>query len=101
MTNSRKYLFPILFSALTVVMLGGTALGHSWYPVQCCVERDCFPVPDDDVKQTVSGWRVGATGEIVPFGKAAFSPDGRFHRCTEDGEIGARTLCLFVPRLGS
>jgi hypothetical protein len=77
------------------------AQSHSWYPSQCCHERDCFGVPDDAVALTKAGWLVRATGEIVPLGRAAYSPDGRFHRCTAEAAIGGRTLCLFVPRNGS
>ena len=50
---------------------------------------------------TARGWLIKATGEIVPSAKTAFSPDGRFHRCSAGGATGAPTLCLFIPRLGS
>jgi hypothetical protein len=90
-----------LILAVAVLALGAAAHAHSWYPVQCCDERDCFAVSNDAVALTARGWRIEATGEIVPLGKTAFSPDGRFHRCSPGGAVGARTLCLFVPRLGS
>jgi hypothetical protein len=97
---SRRLFLLISSSAVVAGALGGMALAHSWYPIQCC-DDDCYAVADEDVQLTGAGWRIVATGEVVAFGRVAFSPDGRFHRCSEDGEIGGRTLCLFVPRLGS
>jgi hypothetical protein len=32
------------------------ALAHSWYPVACCGNMDCFPVVCDHLMETGSGW---------------------------------------------
>lgn len=90
-------------SALLAVHLAGVApaFAHDWYPRDCCSGRDCYPVADSDVAWTAGGWLIKATGEVVPHEKARFAPDGRFHRCSVQGKIGERTLCLFVPGLGS
>jgi hypothetical protein len=90
-----------LLLVAAAVAFSGPSNAHSWYPVQCCSDRDCFVVADGAVALTARGWLIKATGEIVPSAKTAFSPDGRFHRCSAGGATGAPTLCLFVPRLGS
>jgi hypothetical protein len=32
------------------------ALAHSWYPLACCGNMDCFPIACDQLVETVSGW---------------------------------------------
>ena len=41
------------------------ALAHSWYPLACCGNMDCFPVACDQLVETVSGWLYVPTGNEV------------------------------------
>lgn len=76
----------------------GDAHGHSWYPPECCSDRDCAPFPRNLVKETPEGYAL-ATGEFVERRKAKFSPDGDFHLCRS--ETTQIILCFFVPNNGS
>jgi hypothetical protein len=38
------------------------ALAHSWYPLVCCGNMDCFPVACDQLVETGSGWFYVPTG---------------------------------------
>jgi hypothetical protein len=40
------------------------ALAHSWYPLACCGNMDCFPVACDQLVETVSGWLYVPTGNL-------------------------------------
>jgi hypothetical protein len=39
-----------------VVIAAIPALAHSWYPLACCGNMDCFPVTCDQLVETRSGW---------------------------------------------
>lgn len=86
---------------------GPPASGHEWYPPDCCSGIDCAPVRGEvDVTATDRGWRINATGEILPYGDErirATPVDAQddFHRCSVAGAATGRTICLFVPQYGS
>jgi hypothetical protein len=42
--------------AFLVVIAAIPALAHSWYPLACCGNMDCFPVTCDQLVETRSGW---------------------------------------------
>lgn len=72
------------------------------YPYSCCSDRDCKQA-QGDVKETANGYRIVATGEIVPYGDRRIkdSPDGMFHVCQQAGDFDkGRILCLFIPPRG-
>ena len=48
------------------------ALAHSWYPLACCGNMDCFPVVCDQLVETVSGWLYVPTGDFSMLSK--YSP---------------------------
>ena len=85
----------------SILPLCGAASAHDWYPYSCCHDRDCRPVPPEAVKLTPRGWQIQTTGETIPFDKAQYSPDGRFHICSYGGVPEAKTICLFTPGAGS
>ena len=37
-----KHVFML---AAAVMLLNGAAVAHSWYPKECCHDKDCHPVP--------------------------------------------------------
>lgn len=92
--------------AFAVLCLAVPALAHSWYPYECCSERDCFPVPVKDVKVIKGGWMLH-DGTVIEHAEARPSPDGRFHVCRHnDGKGGLIRLhekpaCFWAPIEGS
>lgn len=93
--------------AAALICSAGVVFSHSFYPMECCHGQDCREIDASEIAYTKEGaYVVIASGEIfahpgstAPIRKARFSPDGRFHRCTPNGERGAvYTICLFVPR---
>lgn len=108
MTDAQKvaYIVSWIIAIACVVIFAYVARAgaHDWYPSNCCSGCDCRPIADDAVRVTAGGWLVVATGEVIPFGKARQSRDGRFHRCSPsycraDGED--RTICFFAPGMGA
>jgi hypothetical protein len=91
---------------LALAALTGSALAHSWYPYECCSERDCFPVPIAQVKVIKGGWQLH-DGTIIEHAEARPSPDGQFHVCRHnDGKGGLirkhkAPACFWAPVVGS
>lgn len=81
---------------------GGSAFAHSWYPYDCCSERDCFPLPVGKVKSVQGGWQM-EDGAFIAWHEARPSPDGRFHICRrEDGKgdlirLPEKPACFWAP----
>ena len=48
---SAKYQFTHEMKTL----LAGLILIHSWYPNECCAEKDCHPVPCDEISEGENG----------------------------------------------
>jgi hypothetical protein len=90
-------------------------LAHSapsgWaYDNECCSGMDCYEEPTGAVLETPAGYKIVATGEVVPYegpgGKALdggiiarrHSQDQSYHRCSRNGgDPKAPSLCLYVP----
>jgi hypothetical protein len=72
------------------------------YPFSCCSGMDCREVtlgPQGTVNETPQGYKIAATGEVIPYGDKRIkdSPDGVTHWCSVAGKDDSRTICLFVP----
>jgi hypothetical protein len=96
-----KYLL-IIFSLIFGVT---SANSHDWYPLECCSEKDCAPIPDSDVELTNTGYRIKSTGEHIPYKAARMAPDGQYHVCryTPSSPIikpMERPLCFWAPMTG-
>lgn len=98
---------------ISILMFFSTPVfAHSWYPWECCSDRDCWPMGDDaDAKEPepkiVPGGYLTHDGIFVSEKHVRQSRDGRYHICRHQGnpkngmitkETGA---CLFVPSSGS
>src|SRR3712207_3321114 len=95
----------LLFVAVSTAMVGA-ATAHDWYPARCCGGYDCRIVPATSVTAVQGGWLIGETGEVFPYGKEDYSPDGQFHCCENRGKPKLSngqypTRCLFVPDMGA
>jgi hypothetical protein len=60
-------------------------LAHSWYPQECCHDKDCHPIPCAELTVT-------SNGDAMWKGVLYFSPsmlrdslDGQCHVCVEEG----------------
>lgn len=104
--------FLVVFGlfALALMFAARPVRAHSFYPHECCHDRDCWPMGDAaDAREpepvaSPQGWRLH-DGEVVPYAAARPSPDGRFHVCRQGGAAqgpvirpAARPPCLFVPQ---
>ncbi len=70
------------------------------YDFTCCSATDCSQARDGDILATPQGWRVAATGEVIPYddSRIKHSKDEYFHRCVPGGnESAPRSLCVYVP----
>ena len=47
--------------AAAVMLLNGAAAAHSWYDEKCCHDKDCHPVPCEEIEK-ISDALNGATG---------------------------------------
>ena len=58
-------------AVIVVAMLAAIpALAHSWYPLACCGNMDCFPVGCDQLVETVSGWLYVPTGNLFTLSRS-------------------------------
>lgn len=68
------------------------ALAHSWYPPHCCSDKDCKPVPCEDLLTTTDG---GVKYEKYVFTKQQVYPskDSKCHVCINHYN---NPICAFV-----
>ena len=70
------------------------------YGAECCSTIDCWQEKDGAIKETPNGYRVVATGELIPYRDTRIkrSKDQFFHRCTTTGAPSIdHSICLYVP----
>ena len=91
-----------ILATLALAGMMTAALAHSWYPLECCSERDCFPIKADDVKPVKGGWLL-ADGTFIAHGEARPSPDQDYHVCRFDDGKGnlirmpGKPACFWAP----
>jgi hypothetical protein len=78
--------------AVGIVVTGLIVPVHSWYPNECCNQRDCREVSAPMEKQ---GGYVFDNGQHVPYDKVRMSPDGKWHLC--ESIATKKLLCTFGP----
>jgi len=74
----------------------------SWYPKECCNDRDCRPVVS--IKAAPNGlWMTTGDGQTVLIGPSNArrpSLDARWHICSGPGDMddaGPQIICVFEP----
>lgn len=84
----------ICLGAVLLMVLGTAANAHNapsgWiYPLDCCSNTDCEPIPAPE--ETSEGWHIRFTSQrfgpidaFVPHGRERPSGDGSFHACFVD-----------------
>lgn len=88
-----------------LLLLAGPALGHDWYPRECCSSSDCAlaaGVKRDDAR----GEWLMPNGQRVPYEQTRPTPDGvpGIHWCRWGGVgqiivVGGKP-CVFEPKAG-
>ena len=76
---------PLLWTALVLV--------HSWYPLDCCGDRDCRPVACSEFSADGNGG-VMFRGRSVPRHQLRASQDAGCHVCSS--QI-SQVNCVFLP----
>ena len=98
-TRSRRVnKFPTVRLTLLIVaalVAAVPALGHSWYPLACCGNMDCFPIACDQLVETVSGWLYVPTGNLFKREQVQPSQDQHCHVCLGRG-IDHHSICAFI-----
>src|SRR6266571_5126377 len=69
------------------------ALAHSWYPLACCGNMDCFPIACDQLVETDSGWFYVPTGNLFKREQVQPSQDQHCHVCLGRGREH-RSICV-------
>lgn len=85
-------------------IIGATIiLAHSWYPILCCSNHDCFPISENQYKITAEGY-VLPSGELLPFGDRRIHYDTedptQSHLCTHAGKLDAKAICFWPKPTG-
>lgn len=90
----------LLAALVTGLLLAGLSCckAHSWYPADCCSDRDCAPIPSSDVDETAEGFVIKSTGEFIERSKAKMAPDDQFHICRYPSS--KIIICFFQPNRG-
>ena len=98
-TRSRRVnKFPTVRLTLLIVaalVAAVPALAHSWYPLACCGNMDCFPIACDQLVETVSGWLYVPTGNLFKREQVQPSQDQHCHVCLGRG-IDHHSICAFI-----
>src|SRR5262245_18370937 len=83
-----------------VMLLNGAAAAHSWYDENCCRDKDCHPVPCEQIEKLREGylWRDAATKHthLFPKDRLKASHDEACHVCVSPGTIPSG-ICLYLP----
>ena len=94
-----------LAASFAVALMAGASVarGHSWYPMECCSEKDCEMVAATSIKRDDTSW-ILPNGERIPFENARESPDQDFHWCRYTNgptdpiiKPAGKAPCLWVP----
>ena len=73
-------------------------LAHSWYPNECCADKDCHPVPCEEISEDENGamhWKY----LIFEGSQIRASPDHECHVChlLEEGRP-VTPICIFTQK---
>jgi len=87
-------------AAALIAALVTTTDGHSWYTKECCHDKDCHPVPCEEIEKIADGWqwRDKATKQRYwfPHDRLHASHDQACHVCVSL-QTTPGGICLYVP----
>jgi hypothetical protein len=96
--NLKVMLTAAFLTSVFLLVLSGVSHSHSWYPWECCSDRDCNQINDSDVKETQEGFTYLPSGEFIERQSVKFSQDEHFHLCRNQST--QRIVCFFIPDRG-
>lgn len=73
-------------------LLAFVILAHSWYPAECCSDKDCFPVECNKITETQYGLRY--QDKEIRKEQVKPSQDELCHVCINNSNL----RCMFIPR---
>src|SRR5262245_28550908 len=86
--------------AAGLMLISGAANAHSWYSNECCHDKDCHPIPCEQIEKIGDGWlwRDAATKQRhwFPHDRLKVSHDDACHVCVSP-ETRPSGICLYVP----
>jgi hypothetical protein len=88
----KKYILIFTFLLSSI----GTSIGHSWYPIECCSDEDCQPVPCWSITETDKGHKY--FNIFFSKEKVKASKDAQCHVCINPNT--SEPLCMFLPVTG-
>ena len=65
---------PLALVIVAALIAAIPAVAHSWYPLACCGNIDCFLVACDQLVETVIGWLYVPTGNLFKREQAESGP---------------------------
>ena len=75
-------------AAAVMLLFNGAGTAYSWYPEECSHDKDCHPVPCEEIEKMSDGrlWRDAATKQRhwFPHDRLKASHDDVCHMCAED-----------------
>jgi hypothetical protein len=71
---------------------------HSWYDESCCHDKDCHPVPCEQIERLKFGWqwRNGKVRHWFPPDRLKASHDTACHVCVSPDTIPSG-ICIYLP----
>lgn len=93
-----RWLWIAMIAVAMLLHAYSAARAHSWYPPQCCSDRDCFPLADSAVKKVPGGYQLTDTHEFISDAEAREGRDDSFHMCRNPSGV---ILCFFRPHNGT
>jgi hypothetical protein len=90
------------YTVIAALLLATPAWGHSspsgWaYPISCCSNLDCRPLPCDALEEIEDGKvRDIENGQTYERSMVQSSGDHHCHICTEGGLSNGKPLCVFT-----
>jgi hypothetical protein len=89
-----------MLAAAVMLLFNGAATAHSWYPEECCHNKDCHPVPCEEIEKIGGGWqwRDKATKQRhwFPYDRLHASHDDACHVCVSP-LTAPSGICLYMP----
>jgi len=75
-------------------------LVHSWYDDKCCHDKDCRPVPCEEIEKISDGWlwrdRATEQRHWFPHDRLKASHDDACHVCVSPKTIPSG-ICIYLP----
>ena len=97
----REFMTLIGGAIIAALVAAIPALAHSWYPLACCGNMDCFPVACHQLVETGSGWFYDPTSNLFKREQVQPSQDHHCHVCLGRGSEHPSVCAFIVPNVCS